>query len=218
MKEGDHVEVMVSDTGVGIDAAAKARLFEPFFTTKDRIRGTGLGLATVYGIVKQSEGYIDVESEPGCGTTFKIYLPATLESPAHQAIHDRPAADGGSETVLLVEDDHAVRSLIGDVLRRRGYRLLVAESGREAIELVSKHDGPIDLLITDMVLSGINGLAVADTMRTTHPLVKVLYVSGYTDAALMPNGFFEASGAFLQKPFTPVALARKVRAVLEEGR
>jgi len=215
MKEGNHVEVMVSDTGVGIDAAAKARLFEPFFTTKDRIHGTGLGLATVYGIVKQSEGYIDVESEPGCGTTFKIYLPVTLESPAHQGVHDRPSADGGSETVLVVEDDHAVRSLISDVLRRRGYRLLVAESGRQAIELVSKHERRIDLLITDMVLAGMNGLALADTMRATYASIKVLYVSGYTDDALMPNGFFEASGAFLQKPFTPVALARKVRAVLD---
>jgi two-component system, cell cycle sensor histidine kinase and response regulator CckA len=218
MKEGDHVEVMVSDTGVGIDAAAKAHLFEPFFTTKDRIRGTGLGLATVYGIVKQSEGYIDVESEPGCGTTFKIYLPATRELPAHQGVHDRLSGDGGSETVLVVEDDHAVRSLIGDVLRRRGYRLLVAESGRQAMELLSKHEGPIDLLITDMVLSGMNGLAVADAMRATHPSIKVLYVSGYADDALMPSGFFEASGACLQKPFTPVALVRKVRGVIEEGR
>jgi hypothetical protein len=215
MKEGDHVEVMVSDTGVGMDASAKAHLFEPFFTTKDRSRGTGLGLATVYGIVKQSEGFIDVETEPGCGTTFKIYLPTTREPLTHQGTHERTASDGGAETVLLVEDDHAVRSLITDVLRRRGYRLLVAESGRQAIELVSAHDGPIDLLITDMVMSDTNGLAVADTMRASHPAIKVLYVSGYTDDGPMPSGFFEASGAFLQKPFTPVALARKVRGVLD---
>jgi CheY-like chemotaxis protein len=211
-KEGDYVELTVADTGFGIDAGVQAHLFEPFFTTKQRGR-TGLGLASVHGIVKQSGGHITVESEPGRGTTFVIYFPATAQT---AACHDvpEPPADGGRETVLLVEDDGGVRGLISDVLRRRGYRLLVADSALRAIELVSAHPGAIDLLITDVGMPGLIGQAVADAMRVTHGGVKVLYVSGYTDDVVMPDGFTETTGAFLHKPFTPDALARKVRAVL----
>jgi len=216
LEERDYVMLSVADTGPGIDAAVKTRLFEPFFTTKERRSGTGLGLATVYGIVKQSGGHITVESEAGEGTTFTIYLPATVETASCHSV-EPAAVNGGSETVLIVEDDAAVRGLISDVLRRRGYRLLVADGGSQAIELMSAHEGSIDLLITDLVMSDMRGLAVADAVRAAGGDVKVLYISGYTEDVIMPSGFMETSGVFLHKPFTPDALARKVRAVLESA-
>jgi PAS domain S-box-containing protein len=213
--EGDYVALSVADTGVGIDDSARMRLFEPFFTTKDRGRGTGMGLATVYGIVKQSGGHIAVESDLGAGTTFTIYLPATLEA-AEPLDHERERTrvERGSGTVLLVEEDATVRALIGEVLRRRGYRLLVADGAARALELVSTHGGPIDMLITDIIMPGMSGIALADRIREARADISVLFMSGYADDTAIPDGFME-SAAFLRKPFTPESLARKVRAVLK---
>ncbi len=213
--EGDYVELSVADTGVGIDPVVRMRVFEPFFTTKERGRGTGMGLATVYGIVKQSGGYIAIESEPGAGATFTIYLPATLEALTPVEPECAWLSACGSETILLIEDDAAVRALISEVLRRRGYRLLVADGGPPALEIAASHGGPIDMLITDIVMPGMSGLAVADRIRETRGDIAVLFVSGYTDDALAPSGFLADGASFLRKPFTPDALARKVRAVLQ---
>jgi PAS domain S-box-containing protein len=215
LSAGDYVVLSVADTGVGIDPAVRMRIFEPFFTTKERGRGTGMGLATVYGIVKQSGGHIAVASGPVSGTTFTIYLPATHEDPAAPVEPESARPAPGSETVLLVEDDAAVRSLISEVLKRRGYHLLVADGGEPALELASAHGGPIDMLITDIIMPGISGIAVADRIRERHNNIAVLFVSGYADEALVPSGFLTTGAAFLRKPFTPDALARKVRAVLQ---
>ena len=213
LAEGDYVEMSIADTGSGIDAAVKPHVFEPFYTTKDWRRGSGLGLATVYGIVKQSGGHITVESEVGLGTTFAILLPASADIEVGDSVAAH-AADGGSETVLLIEYDEAVRGLISDVLSRRGYTLLVAESGTHAIELASAHQGEIDLMITDAAMSTASGHPVADAVRAAQDNIKVLYVSGYADGLMMPSGFVETSGAYLHKPFTSDALARKVRTTL----
>ena len=214
LDEGDYVVLSVADTGLGIDAAASTHLFEPFFTTKAPARGTGLGLATVYGIVKQSGGHVTVESEPGRGTTFAVYLPGTAETADCHRLPELDAIKSEHATVLLVADDTAVRGLINDVLGRRGYRLLVAKGMTHAIALASEHQGPIDLLITDGVTSGKNSPPIAEAVRAARPAIKVLYVSGYTANVTMPSGFMETSGVFLHKPFTPDALARKVRAIL----
>jgi PAS domain S-box-containing protein len=196
VEHGDYVELSVSDTGTGIAPDVRVRLFEPFFTTKDRNRGTGLGLATVYGIVKQSGGHITVESEVGQGAKFLIYLPATVASVETSLPEHRAQAERGSETVLVVERDQAVRSLIGDVLRRRGYQLLVAEDGADAIRVADEHNAAIHLLITSVSAPATTGASVAAAMHKRRPDTRVL---------------------FLQKPFTPVGLAKKVRTVLEAG-
>jgi CheY-like chemotaxis protein len=184
----------VSDTGTGIPPEVRVRLFEPFFTTKDRNRGTGLGLATVYGIVKQSGGHIIVESEIGQGSKFAIYLPASTASAETSLPEHRVQSEQGSETVLVVEQDKGVRSLIGDVLRRRGYQLLVAQDGPDALRVADEHDSTIHLLITSLSVPATAGAAVAAALRERRPDTRVL---------------------FLQKPFTPVGLARKVREVLQ---
>jgi CheY-like chemotaxis protein len=206
----------VSDTGVGMDAVTRARVFEPFFTTKPKGKGTGLGLATVYGIVKQSGGYIWVYSEPGRGTTFKIYLPQ-VEDAAEPAARSPvpPASMRGSETVLVVEDEETVRNLIQKVLKANGYTVLVAGSGSEAERVAAQHAGPIHLLMTDVVLPGLNGLQVAQLLTAARPGIRVLYFSGYTDNAVVRHGMLEPGVAFLQKPFTPAVLGRKVREVLD---
>jgi PAS domain S-box-containing protein len=214
VEPGDYVKLTVSDTGAGMDAHTRDHLFEPFFTTKDRGRGTGLGLATVYGIVKQSGGHTLVASEPGEGAEFSIFLPATTE-PAADVRAERPGALRGSETVLVVEDDATVRSLVASVLERRGYRLLVAGSGQDALRLAENHASPIDLLITDVVMARMNGIAVAEAIRARRPETKVLFVSGYADDAVVRLGFTPSPETFLNKPFTPDALARKVRTVLD---
>ena len=192
VEPGNYVELSVSDTGTGIPPEVRVRLFEPFFTTKDRHRGTGLGLSTVYGIVKQSGGHIIVESEVGRGSRFVIYLPATESqqaTPEHRAVQ----GERGTETVLVVENDKSVQSLIGNVLRRRGYKLLVAEDGADALRVADEHEAAIHLLITSHASSS-SGAAVATAMRERRPDTRVLY---------------------LQKPFTPVGLAKKVRSALE---
>lgn len=213
---GKYVLLAIHDTGVGMDAATKARLFEPFFTTKEPGRGTGLGLATVYSIVKQSGGYIWAYSELGHGTTFKIYLPRVAGTPEKAALRTTPAPLAvGSETVLVVEDQAEVRRLTTRVLEARGYTVLAAESGGEAAQLAGRYLKRIDLLLTDVVMPGVNGRELALRLVAGRRDLKVLFVSGYTGEAIRQHGLLEMGAAFLQKPFTPEVLARKVREVLD---
>lgn len=215
VEPGPYVMLAVSDTGVGMDDEVKAHLFEPFFTTKAQAQGTGLGLAMVYGIVKQSGGFIWVYSEPGRGTAFKIYLPRLAACP--QAATPAPATEGslaGSGTILLVEDEEAVRRLASRVLEARGYTVLPAADGLQALDTVQRHPGAIDLVITDVVMHHMSGRELAELVRPRRPATKILYVSGYTDDAIVRHGVLEAGVVFLQKPFTPDSLARKVKEIL----
>jgi len=216
---GPYVLLAISDTGVGMDGATKARLFEPFFTTKEPGRGTGLGLATVYGIVKQSGGYIWAYSELGHGTTFKIYLPRVAETPEPpESTTGRPTPVRGSETVLVVEDQEEVRKLTKRVLEGRGYTVLAARNGVEALEIVGRHPTQIHLPITDVVMPGMNGREVAQLACAKRSDLKVLYVSGYTGEAVLQHRLLQPGVAFLQKPFTPDALAHKTREVLDNAK
>ncbi len=206
----------VSDTGVGMDAELQARLFEPFFTTKEHGKGTGLGLSTTYGIVKQSGGSIWVYSEPGHGTTFKIYLPR-CEEPLEERQPPPPvrAAEPGTESVLLVEDEPELRRLVEKLLRLKGYRVLSAAGPAEAIAISKRHEASIELMLTDVIMPGMNGRELARVLAASRPRMRVLYMSGYTDAAMNQQGILPHGTAFLSKPFTPEALARKVREVLD---
>lgn len=206
----------VADTGTGMDARTKARIFQPFFTTKPKGHGTGLGLATVYGVVNQSRGAIVVESEPGQGTTFKVYLPVTAEPVAAAAPVAVAAATRGNETILIVEDDEGVRFLATELLTRRGYRVLVAVGGASAIAVEAAEAGTIDLLLTDIILPGQSGFELATLLMTQRPLMKVLYISGYSDDSFIKRGELPAGAPFLQKPFSATDLAGKVRAVLDQ--
>jgi len=211
---GVHVEVAVADTGCGMPADVLARIFEPFYTTKGVGQGTGLGLAVVHGIVRQAGGHVAVASEVGRGTTFTLLFPAVSRVVGGSASGTRPPA-AGTETVLLVEDEDLVRTIARQGLDRHGYRVLEARGGEEAIRLAAEHAGPIHLLVTDVVMPGLGGRQVADAVRGLHPALRILYMSGYTDDAIVRAGIVEAEDAFLHKPFTAVALARKVRAVLD---
>jgi CheY-like chemotaxis protein len=241
---GPHAMIAVTDTGHGMKPEVLARIFEPFFSTKKLGKGTGLGLATVYGIVRQSGGHMTVESEHQKGSTFRIYLPAAGEgngsgegAGAREA--RRPAEDAGSapagaatpaaapagaaaapvrtgpETILLVEDDSAVRAVTRRALESSGYRVLEAGGGQEALAACESQPGPIDLLVTDVVMPEMAGRLLAEEMRRRRPGIRVLFISGYTDDAILRHGVQQAEVAFLQKPYTPVALASKVREALE---
>ena len=216
---GHYVMLAVSDTGSGMDEATKERIFEPFFTTKETGKGTGLGLATVYGIVKQSGGFIWVYSEPGRGTSFKIYFPRVNESVVRAAVEAAPApVPRGTETVLVVEDVSAVRGVAREMLERSGYRVLEAANGDQALRVAATHSGPIDLLLTDVVMPGISGRALAQQLAEIRPRTRVLYMSGYTDDAVVNHGMLEPGIHYLQKPFTRDGLARKVHEVLRGPR
>jgi CheY-like chemotaxis protein len=216
MVPGKYVMVAVSDTGCGMDLATQAHIFEPFFTTKEKGRGTGLGLATVYGIVKQSGGFIWVYSEPGQGSTFKIYFPCVEEAvPVEEAVKvDSPPAQG-SETVMVVEDEEGVRSLVCQTLTLHGYKVLEASGAAQAFQIAEQHTEPIHLLVTDVVMPQTGGKGLAKSLSILHPETKVLYMSGYTDDAIVRHGILEGSVSFLQKPFAPNVLLRKIREVLE---
>jgi two-component system, cell cycle sensor histidine kinase and response regulator CckA len=217
IQPGIYVVLSVTDTGEGMDKETQSRIFEPFFTTKEKGKGTGLGLSTVYGIIKQSGGYVLVESEPRLGTTFRIYLPRvedTLE-PAGPMGASRSQAIG-SETVLLVEDEESVRQLVRETLESKGYKVLEAENGEAALQIVSDYSGKIDVLITDVVMPGMSGRELSARLCASYPETKVLYLSGYTEDAIVHEGVVDPDTAFLQKPFTLQMLSRKVREVLGE--
>lgn len=219
VKPGSYVMVAVSDTGTGMDAATKARIFEPFFTTKAPGQGTGLGLATVYGIVKQSGGAIWVYSEPGHGTTFKIYLPRVQEAaPLLEPLLPSPLPlPAGQETILLVEDAQAVRGLAREALEAGGYTVLEASQGEEALRLAEQCPQPIHLLVTDVILPRVNGRDLATRLTRTQPEMKVLFISGYTDRVVEDHGLLEAGVSFLPKPFSLKVLAHKVREILDKS-
>jgi PAS domain S-box-containing protein len=216
---GRYVMLAVSDTGVGMDAETQSHIFEPFFTTKEKGRGTGLGLAMVYGTVKQSGGYVWVYSELGQGTTFKIYLPR-IEEVAESVLASelRGRSVTGLETILLIEDEEAVRTLATRILQDLGYKVLESTSPENALQISGQYMEPIELLLTDVVLPGISGRKIAEHLAVSRPSMKVLYMSGYTDDSVVRHGVLQASTAFLQKPFTPASLSRKVREVLDAGR
>jgi two-component system, cell cycle sensor histidine kinase and response regulator CckA len=217
---GAYSVLSVSDTGCGMDAETRARIFEPFFTTKEQGKGTGLGLATVYGIVEQHGGFIRVESEPGAGTTFRVYFPraAPAAGEAAPARAEQPEPlPRGTEVVLLVEDEGAVRRLTRELLEMQGYTVLEAAGGEEALRL-SAEGGQIDLLLTDVVMPRLSGRELAERLSAERPHLKVLYFSGYTDDIVVRHGLLEHGLAFIQKPFSQEALLRKVREVLDRGR
>ncbi|HEX3176141.1 MAG TPA: GAF domain-containing protein [Methylomirabilota bacterium] len=215
---GEYVMLGVTDTGLGMDAETRRRLFEPFYTTKEPGKGTGLGLATVYGIVQQSGGHIVVRSQPGEGATFKIYLPAVhdvVEAPETPVADDIPR---GSETILVVEDEHEVRALVRQVLQERGYRVIEAGGPREALRFVTDATTSVDLLLTDVIMPQMTGRALADLLTADQPGLPVLFMSGYADSVVVEHGVLQSGRAYLQKPFTPAQLARVVRRVLDTAR
>jgi len=218
VKPGKYVMLSVSDTGSGMAPEVRDRVFEPFFTTKEKGKGTGLGLSTVYGIVKQSGGNIWVYSEVGHGTVFKIYFPqvegAVEESKENIEGKELP---GGDEKILLVEDERGVRELTAEFLRRQGYMVLEAQHGAGAFRTCEEHQGPIDLLVTDVVMPGMSGRELAGLLAPIRPEMKVLYMSGYTDDAVIQHGVLEEGVNYIQKPFSMAKLARKVREVLDKG-
>jgi CheY-like chemotaxis protein len=217
LKPGPHVRIEVSDTGVGMEPETLSRLFEPFFSTKEKGKGTGLGLATAYGIVKQSGGHIAVESAPGRGTTFRIWLPEVEDEAKTAAapVSTRTAVPAGSETILLVEDEDAVRGLLNEVLTESGYKVLQASSGAEALRVSRGHAGPVDLLLTDVVMPGMGGREVATALTAERPGLRVLFASGYTAEAIARHGVLEPGTDLIHKPFTPDALLRRVRERLD---
>ncbi len=216
-RAGPFVMLAVSDTGTGMSEATQAHMFEPFFTTKEKGKGTGLGLATVYGIVKQSGGFIWVYSEVGHGTTFKLYLPRVQElaERASQPAQTPARAARGTETVLVVEDEAPVRSVARQVLERHGYTVLEAPSAEAALDIATRYSGAIHLLLTDVVMPGLNGRELATRLADLRPDARVIFMSGYTDDAVTRHGVLEPGSAYVQKPFTPDAIARKVREVLD---
>jgi PAS domain S-box-containing protein len=215
IQPGSYILLSVSDTGAGMDKETQSRIFEPFFTTKEKGKGTGLGLSTVYGIVKQSGGYIFAHSEHGSGTTFRIYLPKVLDPAGQPGVAKQPPlATGGSENVLLVEDEESVRELVRETLKSKGYSVMEAPDGIQGMKVAESFEGKIDILITDVAMPGMSGHELAKHVAALRPGIKILFLSGYTEDAIIHEGVLDPGTAFLQKPFTLQALARKVRDVL----
>jgi PAS domain S-box-containing protein len=215
LQPGDYVEMAVRDTGTGMDPETASRIFEPFFTTKENGKGTGLGLATVYGIVQQNNGAIEVQSSPGNGTTFYIYLPRATDY-GNLPRPKKVAPDTGTETILLVEDDDRIRVLVANMLKRNGYNVLIASQGDQALEIAARFQGRIHLLLTDVVMPGISGRILSERFTALRPDTRVLYMSGYSDDAVLRHGVRSASAHFVQKPFSIEALAQKVRETLAQ--
>ncbi len=214
---GSYVVLSVSDTGIGMDKETQKHAFDPFYTTKEKGKGTGLGLSTIYGIVKQNNGFIWVYSEPGQGSTFKVYLPKVKGDVKGEEKEQTPVIKfDGSETVLIVEDDDSLRKLSQKSLQPHGYRILVAENGEDALRISKEHDGPIDLLITDVVMPKMNGKEIAERLQPLYPRMKIIYMSGYTDDSIVHHGVLAPGLNFIEKPFSPEGLARKVREVLNK--
>jgi two-component system cell cycle sensor histidine kinase/response regulator CckA len=211
---GEYVALRVRDTGTGMDAETRARLFEPFFTTKEKGKGTGLGLATVYGIVKQSNGYIWAESEIGAGSAFQTLLPRVAQPADLHVVNAVLDIVSGGETILLVEDDPSVRRMAAEVLLDSGYRVLVAPSGVDALRIAAKHEGRLDLLLTDVVMPGMTGPELVRQFIIQFPRIRILYMSGYTDDAIENHGVHGRTVRVIQKPFTHDALAQSVREAL----
>ena len=207
----------VSDTGEGIDEKTQKLIFEPFFTTKEPGKGTGLGLSTVYGIVAQAKGHISLYSEPGNGTTFKIFFPATEAAPEEHATFASKPALCGTETVLVVEDSELLRNLISQFLRDSGYKVLIASDGQQALKVADEHPERIDLLLTDVVMPLLGGQELAAKLLAKYPVLTVLFMSGYTNSALLHQGAMEDGKSFLQKPFSPDLLLARVREVLDRA-
>jgi len=216
VKPGPYVLLAISDNGAGMDEETRSHLFEPFFTTKVKGKGTGLGLSTVYGIVKQSNGFIWVYSEPGKGTTFKIYLPRIDAEAKDLSTETEKAQDlPGTETVLVVEDEPAVRGLTTRILRERGYTVLEASNGAEALDIAQTYQEEIHLLITDVIMPGLSGRDLSGKITASRPGIRTLFVSGYTDNAIVHHGILDADVSFLQKPFSVQSLCLKVRETLD---
>ena len=215
-RAGAYVLLSVGDTGTGMDPETQSHIFEPFFTTKEMGKGTGLGLATVYGIVKQNNGYIEVESAPGRGACFRVYLPRVQDRAEALRARESTAPPQGSETILVVEDEDLVRQVVREALRSFGYTVLETGDAEEGARICKSHAGPIHLLMTDVIMPKMNGRALAKRLTLQRPDLKVLYMSGYTDSAIVQHGVLEPGVSFLQKPFALTALARKVRDVLDE--
>jgi CheY-like chemotaxis protein len=214
-RPGHYVLVAISDTGQGMDESTKARIFEPFFTTKELGKGTGLGLAMAYGFIKQSGGHIEVHSTLRHGTVFKLYLPRADEvMPVATVLPEQFTPLVGTETILVVEDEATIRNLLRRVLQSRGYTILEARDGQEALEVAQQHVGRIDLLITDLVMPRMSGRELARRLAQLQPEVRILLISGYSDKAALDQEMLQASAVFLQKPFSPADLVRKVREVL----
>jgi CheY-like chemotaxis protein len=217
VKPGHYVMFSVSDTGVGMTPEVRERIFEPFFTTKDTGKGTGLGLSTAYGIVKQTKGHIWVYSVQGKGATFKIYLPR-VDEPLEEIRKEvlKKELPRGDETILIVEDEEEVRKLAGKILERQGYKILETFDGDDALVACERHRSPIHLMLADVVMPGMSGYELAKLLKPLYPEIKVLYMSGYTDDAIVRHGVLEKGVNYIQKPFTMEGLARKVREVLDK--
>jgi len=211
---GPHIMLAITDTGIGMDEMTKSRLFEPFFTTKEKGKGTGLGLAMVYGIIKQSGGNIWVYSEPGRGTTFKIYLPHVDEKPAERIKRKEEATRGKGELVLVVEDDPLLRELFSRMIKNLGYSVKVSANGEDAFKIVENGLRPV-IIITDVVMPGMGGKQLVQRLEQIVPRIKVLYTSGYTDNAIVHHGVLDPQTVFLQKPFNLDDLAVKIREVMD---
>jgi CheY-like chemotaxis protein len=217
LSPGPYALLTVSDTGVGMSKNVQDHIFEPFFTTKESGQGSGLGLSTVFGIVKQSGGHIFVDSDPGRGSAFRIYFPSSRERPTRVVTSTNlvPVRLVGSETILVVEDESAVRSFVARALRRQGYQVLDASNGGEALLIAEQHQGAIHLLLTDVIMPRVSGKQLAERLRALRRDLRVLYMSGYAEEIIAPHGVLEPGAAFIEKPLTAEALGRKVREILD---